>query len=805
MSYRAGHYDNDDLMNGKHHMSGDTCPHTVSAPTSDESPVLEIPTPLSLSASNQFAAWIKDNPFFALLAVVFRAVHKRWLVALTGALILTSLALLLLWYLMPPSKYTARALLQFDIVPSNIAESPHQQYYLANLSTLQKTHTALIRSRTVLETALRDPAVQNLDFLRTKSDPVTYLEQNLSADFGISPEIMRVTISGQDANALQTVLRCIVQAYLSEVRRREHAQTRAELDRVRDMIAKHEEKISAKRTRLRELEQAVGSGQAQALEVFLKGYLEQLDRNRRELAIQQHTLRQINAELDILLPKINLARKLAASNKTLSWFLRLPAPQLLAYVVTEAEVERKLQEDNQFLEKRRELQKLEAELEAAHALLSPSLSDEHKATLLKAKRDAVADARIQLYELSCRLRPLIQQQLVMELLIAGEKRLSELMDKRNQAVQLEKFIHEEVISLEKLIASLKRDHIDLQWLKEDLENDQQAVKRLSARKDELEVLCSSATRVKLFEDAVILPAYESKKRWLYVIIAIFASLTSWITGLVTWEWRTQCIHGPEELAGKVQAPIISCLPRVDSFPSLPSHTSGPGVLLPADVARFLESMDALRSLLLHILQRQLAQAILVTSAVQGEGKTSLSCHLAASIARTGRRVLLVDTDLRRSRAHKLLGVGHAPGLAEVLQGHLDWHSVVKCDILPNLDFLPAGQILSVSVGLLGQEYFQKLLEQWRHSYDFIILDSPPVLLVADSLSLAPAVDTVLLSTMYKVSRLPRTQIAYHRLLSLGARILGIVVNGISPRHYEYYYGPYHYYAARPQLIHNTSS
>jgi len=349
--------------------------------------------------------------------------------------------------------------------------------------------------------------------------------------------------------------------------------------------------------------------------------------------------------------------------------------------------------------------------------------------------------------------------------------------------------------LEKLIASVKRNHLDLQWLKEEIEADQQVSKRLAARKEQLEILCETPTKVRLFEDAVVLPAYEGKKRWFYIILAVSAALTLWLAGLVTWEWHTQPIYGPEELAGRLSVPVLATLPRIDHPLSLPNPLRSNSHQQPLDCARFVESIDALRTLLLHLLHHEGSQVIMITSAIQGEGKTSLSCHLAASLARAGRRVLLVDTDLRRARAHKLLGTAHTPGLSDVLHGHRDWREAVQVDVQPNLDFLPAGRMPSGGCHLLSQDYFVKLLDHWRDAYDFVVLDSSPVLLVADPLSIVQGVDAVLLSTMYKVSTLPRTQVAYQRLLSVGARILGVVVSGISPRQYDYYYGAYRYYYA----------
>jgi capsular exopolysaccharide synthesis family protein len=180
---------------------------------------------------------------------------------------------------------------------------------------------------------------------------------------------------------------------------------------------------------------------------------------------------------------------------------------------------------------------------------------------------------------------------------------------------------------------------------------------------------------------------------------------------------------------------------------------------------------------------------MVTSPTGGEGKTSLATHLAASLARAGHQTLLLDGDLRRPAAHRVFEVSADPGFCEVLRGEVEPADAIRPTPAAGLWLLPAGECDGEAIGLLARGAVPRVIERLKQQYDFIVVDSSPVLPVADSLLLAQHVDGVLFSLFSEVSRLPKVYAAYQRLNSLGVRILGAVVNGVRPEPY----GPGLYY------------
>jgi capsular exopolysaccharide synthesis family protein len=194
-------------------------------------------------------------------------------------------------------------------------------------------------------------------------------------------------------------------------------------------------------------------------------------------------------------------------------------------------------------------------------------------------------------------------------------------------------------------------------------------------------------------------------------------------------------------------------------------------------AQLTEAVDALRTLLLHAARAADLQVVMVTSAGAGEGKTSVASHLAASLARAWRKTLLIDGDLRHPAVHRLFDQPPEPGFSEVLRGEVGAHDAIRPTAVSRLWAMPAGNWDSHAVQALAQESVRSLFEELKGQYDFVVVDSCPVLPVADSLLLAQHVDAVLLAVLRDVSRAPAVHAARQRLAGLGVRTLGAVVIG----------------------------
>ncbi len=206
----------------------------------------------------------------------------------------------------------------------------------------------------------------------------------------------------------------------------------------------------------------------------------------------------------------------------------------------------------------------------------------------------------------------------------------------------------------------------------------------------------------------------------------------------------------------------------------------------------MEEFRTLRSRLYQLREKQTLSKLLITSALPKEGKSFTSSNLAQVLARQhGRRVLLIDGDLRNPQLHRLLGTDPGPGMFEYLRGETDEASIIQRGQLENLFFIPAGNYSSNPAELLANGRLRTLLNRLESTFDWIIIDSAPAVPVADATLMAKDCDGVLLvvrsnSTPTDAARRARREFA-------DRNVVGVVLNGISPElspYMQYYSAAY---------------
>jgi capsular exopolysaccharide synthesis family protein len=209
-----------------------------------------------------------------------------------------------------------------------------------------------------------------------------------------------------------------------------------------------------------------------------------------------------------------------------------------------------------------------------------------------------------------------------------------------------------------------------------------------------------------------------------------------------------------------------------------------------DSARGTEEFRTLRSRLYHAREKIALKKIMVTSALPKEGKSFTSANLAGVLVRQhGRRVLLIDGDLRGPRLHTMLGTGASPGLSDYLQGKSDEFSIMQRGGVENLFFIPSGEQISDPAELVANGRLRFLLQRVEALFDWIILDSPPAVPVSDASVLAKACDGVLMVVRSNVTPVDMARRARQEFPDQA--LVGVVLNGTdsdSIPYSRYYYG-----------------
>ena len=210
---------------------------------------------------------------------------------------------------------------------------------------------------------------------------------------------------------------------------------------------------------------------------------------------------------------------------------------------------------------------------------------------------------------------------------------------------------------------------------------------------------------------------------------------------------------------------------------------------------FQEQFRALRSKLEYKLDILGWKVVGLASAVSGEGKTLTCTKIAVSLARTKRkRVLLVDADVRKADLSKGFGIPPHPGLTEYLLGAVPFPDVVRKSTVPGLDMVPSGTSVPMPADLLAGDGFSSFIEQARQLYDIVLLDTPPIIPVADTMSMRERLDGIIL--VYHAGYTPLTMFKQATEEIGEKKILGVILNGVEPKS-ERYYGKYygHYYSS----------
>lgn len=180
------------------------------------------------------------------------------------------------------------------------------------------------------------------------------------------------------------------------------------------------------------------------------------------------------------------------------------------------------------------------------------------------------------------------------------------------------------------------------------------------------------------------------------------------------------------------------------------------------------------------------KVLLVTSTEAGEGKSTISSNLALSLSQDNKKVIIIDGDLRKPSVHKQFKISGTVGLTELLIGEKSINDI-KHKINPYLDAITSGHIPPNPAELLASEEMEKLIEKLREEYDYVIIDTNPIGLVADAQILSSKVDGVILVARYEKTKKENLLSCKKMIDQVGGNTIGVVLNGIDEKRGKYYY------------------
>jgi tyrosine-protein kinase Etk/Wzc len=316
--------------------------------------------------------------------------------------------------------------------------------------------------------------------------------------------------------------------------------------------------------------------------------------------------------------------------------------------------------------------------------------------------------------------------------------------------------------------------------------------------------------VRLIDEAAQPESPVKPQRFLILALACVVGVLLGVMAALTRNAFFRGIRDPQEIEAHTGLAVYSTIPLSVPQEALARAAAGKhaGIHLltlqaPADPA--VESLRSLRTALQFAMLDASNNCVVITGATPGVGKSFVSANFAAIMAMAGKRVLLIDADMRKGHLNQIFGVRRERGLSEVIAGSLRAAEARHRNAIPNLDLITTGVFPPNPAELMMSTAFSQLLDELSPEYDIVVMDTPPVLVASDTVGIAPHVGTVLFVARSGLTQIGELHESAKRLAPAGKSVSGVLFNAIdlSRRHYGSYgykYGGYRYrhYEYEPQ-------
>lgn len=688
------------------------------------------------------------------MAALLHALRRRWFIAGLGAVVAAALTVAAVFFVMPP-KYLAEArLLVKQRTPGGLSldqrEDTEFNVYKGNLQSLIKAPLNL--SSALNQKTADDKLVRDLGIVRNMGGgAVEWLDKAIKTDYTLGPEILKVTLSADRGDEAAELLNAIVTAFLYDLEQKDKARAEDLVEQLQKKRQELESELGQNRRRLVDKETLHKLPNPAELSKKLDIAMAELSALKRELTKNLLDRTEAKQQMDTLNDRRKNLDAVTVPDEELTVYLRND-PRAQQLYLDWAKAEKDFQD-------------------ALRNSTNPASAEPYRD-----KRDRL---KTLLNELGEDLRPDLEKkwrakfgQDLQTHALALSDRINSLGKQQALLSELEKTARAEV---DRLMPGPQNVPADVQSLRDYIASTDRAIGKIG---EEITMLRGNPTktRVELLQRATAPLDKDVSRQTKFAGAGGIGMFALTLFGVAFLEFRRRKVGGADDVSYGLGIPVVGTVPPMPE----PARKPLPGGASQLDVywqSRLMESIDGIRTMLLHTSRNDALRVIMVTSAIGGEGKTSLASQLAASLARAWKRTLLIDGDLRNPAMHRLFNLTQDPGFSEVLRGEAEPAHAIRATPISRLWVLPAGNWDAHAVQALAQDQVRSMFEALKQQYDFIIVDSCPVLPVADSLLLGQHTDGVLFSVMRDVSRLPAVWAAQQRLQNLGIRTLGAVVIG----------------------------
>ena len=371
-----------------------------------------------------------------------------------------------------------------------------------------------------------------------------------------------------------------------------------------------------------------------------------------------------------------------------------------------------------------------------------------------------------------------------------------LMEKR-------KTLQDEKAKLNKRVSAMPETQQEILRLSRDVESGRAVYMQLLNRQQELNIAKSSAIgNVRIIDNAVTQPKPVKPKKMFIVLIGIILGGIASTALVLVRVFLRRGIETPEQLE-ELGINVYASIPVAETFTKSVVQKKGwskkstdeiQGFLAvdnPADLA--IEAIRGLRTSLHFAMMEARNNVLMISGASPNAGKTFVSSNLAAVISQTGKKVLFIDTDMRKGYTHRLFNESNSNGLSDILSGKVEINKGIKKIASADFDFISRGMAPPNPAELLMHKRFGELLNWASENYDIVILDTPPILAVTDAAVIGNYVGTTLLVARFELNTAKEIEVSVKRFEQAGVSVKGCILNGVIKKASSYYgYGYNHY-------------
>lgn len=360
-------------------------------------------------------------------------------------------------------------------------------------------------------------------------------------------------------------------------------------------------------------------------------------------------------------------------------------------------------------------------------------------------------------------------------------------DQYELASSNENSLREQLESMRSEAMSVNEKFVQYSSLQREIETNQQLFNKLLAKiKDQSITGETQPVNLWIVEESRV-PGSQAKP-WVAVnlVLGIIIGLAGGVLGAFLIDYMDNTIKSPEDAEAVLGVPVLGVI-------SL-SKNSIEGIVAREPTSPVTESYNHLRTSLQLSAADSPPRKILVTSSIQGEGKSTTAINLAFSFAKSESRVLLIDGDMRRPRVSKVFKLKNKEGLSSYLSGATENYLVHK-GMHPNLSIITSGPTPPNPSELLSSNRFKMLIKELSTQFDVIVCDSPPILSVTDPRAMSQSFDGILMVARGGVTTFPLVGRGVKHLREVNATLLGLVINGLDPKKHSEYYHDYYYYSS----------